>query len=503
MDALAAFANGLAVALQPLHLGVMVAGVLIGVIAGALPGISFVNAMAIALPFTYMMSPLVAMMFLGGIYVGGVFGGSISSLLLNIPGDPDSLPSCWDGYPISQRDGPQRALSIAITASAVGGLFSALLLAFASPPFARFALTFDQPEFFAATVLGLVSVLAIAKGQLLMSLMSLFLGVAIGAIGSDPLYGVARLTFGFELLSSGIEFTVVMIGLFALGEVLDYASQRLRPDFGVRQKARMGILSLRDLWALRGSIGRGTGIGSVIGVVPGAGAAVGALVAYGIERQVNSRRDEFGTGVEDGLAAPEASKNATTGTALIPLLTLGIPGSAGAAIMLAALMLHGVQPGPALYTKDPGMLYAIFASFTLANVFMVIVSVGVTRFFGALMRADPAIICAFIAIFSVVGAFGVRNNIADVYLCLVFGVLGFYMRRFGFPAAPMVLGVILGPLAEGYFMTSMANYADDWTVFFTRPKSAFLLSLAGGFVVWALWPELRRLARRATDGRRN
>jgi len=194
MDALIAFAHGLAVALQPLHLGVMVAGVLIGVIAGALPGISFVNAMAIALPFTYMMSPLVAMMFLGGIYVGGVFGGSISSLLLNIPGDPDSVPSCWDGYPISQRDGPHRALSIAITASAVGGLFSAFLLAFASPPFARFALTFDQPEFFAATLLGLVSVLAISKGQLLMSLMSLFLGVAIGAIGTDPLYGVARLT---------------------------------------------------------------------------------------------------------------------------------------------------------------------------------------------------------------------------------------------------------------------------------------------------------------------
>jgi putative tricarboxylic transport membrane protein len=502
MDALVAFAQGLAVAVQPLHLGVMVAGVLIGVIAGALPGISFVNAMAIALPFTYMMSPLVAMMFLGGIYVGGVFGGSISSLLLNIPGDPDSVPSCWDGYPISRRDGPHRALSIAITASAVGGLFSAFLLAFASPPFARFALTFDQPEFFAATLLGLVSVLAISKGQLLTSLISLFLGVAIGSIGSDPLYGVTRLTFGFDLLSNGIEFTVVMIGLFALGEVLDYASQRVRPDFGVRAKARMGILNLRDLWALRGSIGRGTGIGSVIGVVPGAGAAVGALVAYGIERQVNRRREEFGTGVEDGLAAPEASKNATTGTALIPLLTLGIPGSAGAAIMLAALTLHGVQPGPALYTKNPDMLYAIFASFTLANVFMVIVSVGVTRFFGALMRADPAIICAFIAIFSVIGAFGVRNNMADVYICLAFGVLGFYMRRFGFPAAPMVLGVILGPLAEGYFMTSMANYADDWTVFFTRPKSAFLLALAAGFVLWALWPELRGLARRLRDGRR-
>src|SRR5262245_13688205 len=303
MEAFWGLVNGLGVAVQPLPLLAVVAGVLIGVVAGALPGISFVNAMAICLPFTFLMSPLLAMMFLGGIYVGGVFGGSISSLLLNIPGDPDSLPSCWDGYPISRRDGPQRALSIAITASAVGGLFSAFLLAFASPPFARFALCFDQPEFFSATLLGLVSVLAIAKGQLAASLTSLFLGCAIGAIGTDPLYGVQRLTFGFDLLGNGIEFTVVMIGLFAIGEVLDYASQRQRPDFGVKEKARMGILGLRDLWALRASIGRGTGIGSVIGIIPGAGAAVGALVAYGIERQVNRRRDEFGTGVEDGLAA--------------------------------------------------------------------------------------------------------------------------------------------------------------------------------------------------------
>jgi putative tricarboxylic transport membrane protein len=496
MESLVGFAHGLAVAVQPLHLAVMLAGLLIGVIAGALPGISFVNAMAICLPFTYMMSPLVAMMFLGGVYVGGVFGGSISSLLVNIPGDPDSLPSCWDGYPISRRDGAQRSLSIAITASAIGGLASALLLSFASPPFAKFALSFDQPEFFAATVMGLVSVLAISQGRVLYSLMSLFMGAAIGSIGSDPLYGVSRLTFGLDILDNGIEFVVVMIGLFAIGEVLEYVSARRRYDFTVRDRARMKVLGPRDVWRMRGSIGRGTAIGSVIGIVPGAGAAVGALVAYGIERQVNRRRREFGTGVEDGLAAPEASKNATTGTAMIPLLTLGIPGSAAAAIMLAALMLHGVQPGPMLYTKNPDMLYAIFASFTLANLFMIVVSVVVARFFGALMRADPTVICAFIIVFSLIGAFGVRNNLADVYICLVFGVLGFYMRRFGFPTAPMVLGVILGPLAEGYFMTSMANYSDDLTIFFTRPKSAVLMTIAAVFVLWALWPEMRQLRRR-------
>jgi len=322
-------------------------------------------------------------------------------------------------------------------------------------------------------------------------------------MGTDPLYGVTRLTFGAGILESGIDFIVVMIGLFAIGEVLEVLASKESYDFTVRSKAVMKVLKLREIWALRAPIVRGTGIGCLIGVIPGGSAVMGALVAYGIERQVNPRRDEFGTGVAAGLAAPEASKNATTGTALIPLLSLGIPSTAAAAIMLAALVGHGVQPGPMLYQKSPEMLYAIFASFTLANVFMILVSVLVARGFGALMRTDPAIICAFIIVFGLVGAFGVRNNIADVYICIAFGIVGFYMRRFGFPTAPLVLGVILGPLGEGYFMTSMANYGDDWTVFFTRPKSGFLLAVAAGFVVWALWPEMRGLVRSLRDGRRS
>jgi len=500
MEMFSGYLHGLLVALEPINLGVMIIGVLIGVVAGALPGISFVNAMAISLPFTYFMSPLVAMLFLGGIYVGGVFGGSISSLLLNIPGDPDSVPSCWDGFPLAQREGPERALSIAITASAIGGLFSAALLSFASPPFARFALTFDQPEFFATTVMGLACILAIAKGQLLFSFLSLFLGMVIGSMGQDPLYGVSRLTFGLPILENGIDFIVVMIGLFAIGEVLDVLSSRATYDFTVRGKAVMKVLRPSEIWGLRASIARGTGIGSVIGIIPGGSAVMGALVAYGVERQVNRRGEEFGTGVADGLAAPEASKNATTGTALIPLLSLGIPSTAASAIMLAALVGHGVQPGPMLYQKSPDMLYAIFASFTLANVFMILVSVLVARAFGTLMRTDPAIICAFILVFCLVGAFGVRNNVADVFVCIAFGVVGFFMRRFGFPVAPLVLGVVLGPLAEGYFMTSLANYDNDLTIFFTRPKSGTLMALAAGFVLWALAPQIGALWRKLRPG---
>ncbi len=450
--------------------------------------------MALSLPFTYLMSPLVAMMFLGGMYVGGVFGGSISSILINIPGDPDSVPSCWDGYPIAKRDGTVHALSIAITASAIGGLFSALLLTFVAPPFARFALSFDQPEYFAATLLGLVSALAICRGNVPAGLLSLFLGIALGSVGPDPLFGVNRLTLGVPLLENGIEFVVVMIGIFAVAEVLEAFAVREQPDLTVKDKGKMGLLSLADIWRLRASIARGTGIGSFIGAVPGGGAAVGALVAYGIERQVNKRGAEFGTGIEDGLAAPEASKNATTGTALIPLLTLGIPHSAGAAIMLAALMLHQVQPGPLLFTKNPDMIYAIFASFTLANLFMILVSMVVARGFGVIMKTPPTILYAFILVLSLLGAYAVRNNIADVFICIGFGIVGYFMRRMNFPTAPLVLGVILGPLGENYFLSSVANYG-TLTVFFTRPMSAVMMALTLAFVIWALYPEIRRLGR--------
>ncbi len=481
--------NGFGSVFEPFHLFLLVVGVFIGVIAGALPGISFVNAMAMSLPFAYFMTSIAAMMFLAGIYIGGAFGGSLCSILLNIPGDPDALPACWDGYPLSKKKGPLRALSISITAGFVGGMISALILAFGAPPFARFALRFDQPEFFAATFLGLVSVLALSKANLVVSFMSLFIGLVLGSVGSDALYGVNRLTFELRMFESGVDFVVVMIGLYAIGEVISTIAAR-GTDFIVKEKAAMGMLGFRDLWALRAPLLRGTFLGSVIGIIPGAGATVGALVAYGIEKQANPRGDEFGTGIEAGLAAPEASKSATTGTALIPMLTLGIPGSSASAIMLAALMLKGVQPGPLLFTKDPALIYAIFAAFLVGNIIMVGVSILVSKFFGKLMSADPAIISAFIVVFSLVGAYALRNNMADVYICVAFGVAGYVCKLLDFPTAPLVLGVILGPLAERYFMTSMANYDDNLLIFIQRPISATLMTGALVFIAWALFPGL-------------
>ena len=489
-DAFTQLLGGFGHALELGNFVVLVIGLLTGVVAGALPGISFVNAMAMALPFTYLMAPVTAMTFLGGIYVGGVFGGSISSILINIPGTPASLPSCWDGYPLTRRGLAQKALTIAITASATGGLASALLLTFGAPPFASFALRFDQPEFFAATILGLVSVVAIARNAPLLSLVSMFLGLLVGTVGIDPLYGMTRFTFGVPMVESGINFTVVMIGLFAIGEVLDLICKEV--DLRRRTAPAPGRqVGIADLWGLKSSMLRGTGIGCLVGVIPGAGATVGAVIAYGVEKQVSKRGNEFGTGVEAGLAAPEAAKNATTGAAMIPLLTLGIPGSAATAIMLGAMMLHGINPGPLLFSSDTSLIYTIFASMLIANLLMVVAALGVARSFSTLMRVPPAILGAFIIVLSVVGAFGVRNNIFDVYVCLGFGVAGFLMKRFDFPTAPLVLGVILGPLAERYFLTSLVNYDGDWTIFVTRPISGTIFALAAIFLAWSLWPFIR------------
>lgn len=487
-------AIGIAGAFQPANFMVMVIGLMVGVVAGALPGISFVNAMAMALPFTYFMGPVPAMAFLGGIYVGGVFGGSISSILINIPGTPASLPSCWDGYPMTRKGLAKKALSIAIVASATGGLASALLLTFVSPPFARFALKFDQPEFFAATFLGLVSIIAIAKERPLVSLLSLFLGMVVGSVGIDPLYGVARFSFGFSIMESGINFVVVMIGLFAIGEVIDLICKK-QDMTAVRLDGKASSFGLKDVGQIKGAIARGTGLGCMIGAIPGAGATIGAVIAYGIERQASGQGDKFGTGVPQALAAPEAAKNATTGAAMIPLLTLGIPGSAATAIMLAAMMLHGVNPGPLLFSSDAGTVYTIFVSMILANLLMIVAAVGVARGFATLMKVPPAVLGAFIIVLSVLGAFGVRNNIFDVYVCLAFGVVGYVMKRFDFPSAPLVLGVILGPLAERYFLTSLVNYGDDYTIFFTRPISGTILALTATFILWSLGPEFYRRIR--------
>src|SRR5438105_1718345 len=338
-------------AMQPLNFAMILLGLAIGIVAGALPGITMLNSIVLVLPFTYFMGIVPALLLMIGVYCGGVFGGSITGILFNIPGDPMNVPTTWEGYRLSRQGRTQYALGLAIMSSAFGGLVSALFLAFLAPPFARFALGFSTVEFFAVVVFGLASVSVLGQSSTAATLISLFAGVFLGTIGTEAQYGVERFTLGVPFLKTGVDFVTVLIGLFAIGEVLEQMVLRdpPQPQQSVSVVPRLPLL---DLWPLRGPLARGTAVGIVVGGLAGAGATVSSFVSYGLEKQFSRRPDLFGTGHAPGLVASESSVNGSTGGAMIHLLTLGIPGSAATAVMLGAFLIHGIQPGPLLFTTQ-------------------------------------------------------------------------------------------------------------------------------------------------------
>jgi putative tricarboxylic transport membrane protein len=499
------FANlaaGFVNALAPLNFAMILLGLAIGIVAGALPGITMLNSIVLVLPFTYLMGIVPALLLMIGVYCGGVFGGSITGILFNIPGDPMNVPTTWEGYKLSRQGKTQYALGLAIMSSAFGGLVSALFLAFFAPPFARFALGFSTVEFFAVVVFGLASVSVLGQSSMPAALVSLFAGVFLGTIGTEAQYGVERFTFGVPFLKTGVDFVTVLIGLFAIGEVLEQIVLREPGTGSAAPTARVvPRLPLLDLWPLRWPLVRGTAVGIAIGGLAGAGATVSSFVSYGLEKQISKRPELFGTGHAGGLVASESSVNGSTGGAMIHLLTLGIPGSAATAVMMGAFLIHGIQPGPLLFTKRPEQVYTICAGMILANVVMIALGFAAALSFALLMRVPAPILNTFIVVFCFLGAFALRNDLADVWLTMLFGVLGFLMRRYDLPIPPLVMGIILGPMAEQYFLTSMVSHANDPTVFVTRPVSAVVLSCALFMVVWPVvraWRLRRRAAGLAT-----
>jgi putative tricarboxylic transport membrane protein len=487
-EILASLGGGFLGALAPVNLAMIVLGLAVGIVAGVLPGITMLNSIVLVLPFTYFMGIVPALLLMIGIYCGGIFGGSITAILFNIPGDPMNVPTAWEGYRMNRRGQGRYALGLAIMASAVGGLASALCLALFAPPFARFALTFSTVEFFAVVVFGLASVSVLGHASMTAALVSLFAGVFLGTVGTEAQYGVERFTFGIPFLRTGVDFVTVLIGLFAIGEVLEQLVTRGEgreagaPVAGARTVPRLPLL---DLWPLRGSLARGTAVGIAVGGLAGAGATVSSFVAYGLEKQVSRRPEEFGRGHAGGLVAAESANNGSTGGAMIHLLTLGIPGSAATAVMMGAFLIHGIQPGPLLFATQPREVYTIFAGMILANVLMIALGVVAALSFATLMRVPAAILNTFIVVFCFLGAFALRNDMADVWVTMLVGVVGFFMRRWELPIPPLVMGIILGPMAEQYFLTSMVSHHNDLTVFLTRPVSAVALGLSALLVGWA------------------
>jgi putative tricarboxylic transport membrane protein len=500
-EILAGLGGGFVNALQPLNFSMMLAGLVIGIVAGALPGITMLNAIVLVLPFTYFMGIVPALLLMIGIYCGGVFAGSITGILFNIPGDPMNVPTTWEGYRLNRKGQARYALGLAIMASAFGGLVSALFLAFLAPPFAKIALGFSTVEFFAVVVFGLASVSVLGQHSMTGALVSLFAGMFLGTVGTEAQYGVERFTFGVPFLKTGIDFVTVLIGLFAIGEILDQVAGSAEPAAETPTARAVPRLPLLDLWPLRWPLVRGTAVGIAVGGLAGAGATVSSFVSYGLEKQISKTPELFGTGHAGGLVAAESSNNGSTGGAMIHLLTLGIPGSAATAVMMGAFLIHGLQPGPLLFTRQPTEVYTIVAGMILVNVLMIALGFLAALCFATLMKVPAPILNTFIVVFCFLGAFALRNDLADVWLAMLFGVAGFVMRRWDLPIPPMVMGIILGPLAEGYFLTSMVANGNDLTVFVRRPVSAVVLGAALALVAWAAVKAGRRRPAAAASGR--
>jgi putative tricarboxylic transport membrane protein len=493
LDQLALLGTGLTNIFDPLNFSMILVGLTVGVLAGALPGITMLNAIVLVLPFTYLMGIVPSLLLMTSVYCGGVFGGSITGILFNIPGDPMNVPTTWEGFQLNKKGFVSKALGMAIMCSAIGGFLSALIMTVASPPFAKVALSFSSSEYFAVVFLGLASVVVIGTRSIGSALISLFIGLFLATIGMDDIYGVPRFTFGSRIMETGISFTTVLIGIFAIGEVLDQLSQKNKEGVIQRIRPKTTLPRWGEIWGLRYTILRGLGIGTVIGAIPGTGATVASFVSYGVEKQVSKHPERFGTGVWEGLAASETSINASVGGAMIPLLTLGIPGSGATAVMMGAFLLHGIQPGPLLFSKSPEAVYTIFVGMLVCNLIMILAGLITAKFFSELMRVPENILSAFIISFCLLGAFALRNDMTDVWFMVIFGIVGYLMRRYDLPSPPLILGLILGPLAEKYFLTTMIGCGNDWTIFFCRPVSGSLMIISIGLL---LMPFLRGLLRK-------
>lgn len=456
---------------------VLLLGVVTGLVVGVLPGLTFVMGVLLILPFTYGMDPDTAIVLMLAVYVAGTYGGAITSILLHVPGEPNNVPLLWDGYTMTRQGRGAEALGWAAVAALVGGLVAWLLLVLAAEPFARIALRFGQPEYFVIILLGLTSVLALAERSVTKSLISVLLGMLIATIGVDAVYGTVRFDFGTTVLRDGIDYLPVMVGIYALGHVLMRYGERFSQENAPKPgRVRTRVPRLRELKDRSGSMGRGTVVGSLLGAVPGAGATVASFVAYGLEKQFGKDKGNVGKASPNGVVAPQVASTATVGGAFIPLLVLGIPGSAATAVILGALLVHNVQPGPQIFQTQPDLVYTIMAALLVSVVLMFVIGLATSGPMVRLLRVPEPYIAVVIVLFAYIGAFAIRNSISDVWVMVLAAALGVGMQRLGYPLAPLVLGAILGPLAERFFVTSMISSGNDLSIFVTRPLSATLVA---------------------------
>jgi putative tricarboxylic transport membrane protein len=459
-------------------------GVAWGILGGALPGISPSIAMALLLPLTYSMDPTVAIVLLASTYVGAEYGGSIPAILIRTPGTNAAAATVIDGYEMHRQGRGGEALGLSLVAGVIGGLFGLILLVLLTEPLARVALLFTPPAYFALGVLGLSVIASLSEGSLLKGLMAGIIGLMIATVGTDPLSGVSRFTFRIPELLEGVPFIIVMLGVFAVSELMIQSGSKEWSD-DLKDKVRdtrLKLPNLRTLWRLRRSQTIGCIVGAFEGIMPGAGGSVAAFLSYNEARRWSKEPEKFGHGSEEGVAAPEAANNVVACTALVPTLSFGIPGSNSTAVLLGGLLIHGMQPGPLLFTRHPDVVYGLFSGLLMANIGMLLIGMAILTPAIWLVNRPKPYLLAFIYALVFSGVYSIDHSIFDLGLVLAAGVLGYLMRAFGFPFLPLVLGVVLGYMVEANYRRSLLITNGDHMVFLRDPVSLLLLSLAALFL---------------------
>jgi putative tricarboxylic transport membrane protein len=499
MDEIQSLMHGFGVAMTPTNLLLMFTGVILGVIIGVLPGLGGANGVAILLPLTFGMAQTPggatsAIILLSCIYWGALFGGAITSILFNIPGEPWSVATTFDGYPLAQQGRAGNALTAAFTSSFIGAFVAVIVITFLSPVIASFALEFGPPEFFAVYLLTFCAFIGTSKEPPFKTLAAMMLGFALAAVGTDPVTGTLRMTFGSTHLLTGFDFLIAVIGLFGIGEIL----LTLEEGLAFRgAKAKLNLRVVLETWkelprywltSLRSSA-----VGCFMGIVPG-GATPASFMSYGVARRFSKDGDKFGSGVVEGVVAPETAAHAAGTSALLPMITLGVPGSPTAAVLLGGLMIWGLQPGPLLFIEQKDFVWGLIASMYLGNIAGLIVVLTCVPLFAAILRVPFSVIAPIIMVVCAIGAFTVHNSIFDVWMMVVFGVVGYLFKKLQYPLAPLVLAIVLGDAAEASFRQAMLMSQGDMSIFFSKKLVGFMTGLA---LILLFWPMLSWLIAKA------
>jgi putative tricarboxylic transport membrane protein len=490
---------GLASAFQTQNLLYCFIGVFIGTLIGVLPGIGPTAAIAILMPATFTLPSVSAIIMLCGIYYGAMYGGSTTSILVNIPGESASVVTCIDGYQMARQGRAGSALGISAFGSFIAGIFGIIFLSISAPTLANVALGFGPPEYFSLMILGMTLVIYLGSGSTIKSLITAGFGIVLGCIGQDPISGVPRLVYGIEVLWDGLGFAPVIMGLFGISEVL-INLEKAEGEREICQTDIKGLLPTKDDWKRAAKpIARGSVVGFFLGILPGGGATVASFASYALEKKFSNQPERFGKGAIEGVAGPESANNSATMGAMVPLLTLGIPSNVVMALLLAALIIHGTPPGPLLLQNHPELFWGIIISMFVGNLLLLVLNLPLIGMWVRILRIPYNILFPLIVLFCLIGAYSLNSMVSDIFIMLIFGILGYLMKKYEYEGAPLILAFILGPILETNLRQSLILSHGSLQIFVSRPISLICLLLAFSFLFFPLVPAYRKLKLRIEE----